>query len=81
MTSKPIVYCPRCGEKFTGLDAINVSKYAGRDTCYCQCDCGTTNLAVSCGRITGIAYHLPIENPEDSDEPIGNLEDPDYMAI
>ena len=81
MISKPTATCPRCNEKFTMLDAVDVSRHAETVTYYAECSCGAANITVSRGQITGITPREPIEIPEYRDEPLGSQDDPDYMAI
>ena len=81
MISKPEAICPRCGSRMTVMDVIDVSKYAETVTWYCECDCGAAHLTLTRGQITGITPCEPLAFPEDTDEPEGSQEDPDYMVI
>ena len=82
MISKPEAYCPRCGSRFTVLDAINVGLHAETVTYYGECDCGAANLTVTHGTITGITPRPPIEIPEYIDEePEGSQEYEDYIVL
>ena len=81
MISKPEANCPRCGGKFTVLDAIDVSRHAETVTYYAECDCGAANITVTRGKVTGITPREPITVPDYRDEPIGSQDDPEYMAI
>ena len=81
MISKPEANCPRCGGKYTILDAIDVSRHAETVTYYAECDCGAANITVTHGKVTGITPRAPITVPDYRDEPIGSQDDPEYMAI
>ena len=81
MISKPEAYCPRCGGRFTVLDAIDVGTHAETVTYYGECKCGAANLTVTHGKITDITSRPPIEIPDyTDDEPEGDQEYKDYMA-
>ena len=81
MISKPEANCPRCGGKYTVLDAIDVSRHTETVTYYAECDCGAANITVTRGNVTGITPRDPITVPDYRDEPIGSQDDPEYMAI
>lgn len=80
MIAKPEAFCPRCGGRFTVLDAVAVSRHAETVTYYCECDCGAAEMTVTQGRVTGIVPREPLQVPDDPCEPLGSQEDPDYMA-
>lgn len=81
MISKPEANCPRCGGRFTVLDAIDVSRHAETVTYYAECDCGAANITVARGTVTDIMPRPPIQIPDYKDEPLGSQDDPEYMAI
>ena len=81
MISKPEAHCPRCSYRFTVLDAIDVSRHAETVTYYAECDCGAANIVVTRGKVTDITPRPPIQMPDYKDEPLGNQDDPEYMAI
>lgn len=79
---KPLyAVCPRCGSKYTVLDTIDINRYAETVTCYAECDCGAADLVIRGGKIESITLRDPIAVQEYFDEPTGNQEDPEYMAL
>ena len=80
MISKPEAYCPRCGSKYTVLDAIDVGPRAETVTYYCECDCGAADMTVTCGKITGIKTRPPMDIPEYFDEPPEGGQEYEYLA-
>jgi len=74
MISKPEAYCPRCGGRYTVMDAIDVSRYAETVTYYAECPCGAGNITVKLGTVTAITPRPPIDIPMCFDEPAGTQE-------
>ena len=81
MISKPEAYCPRCGSRFTILDAIDVSLHAETVTYYSECECGAANVTASRGKVISITPCSPIELASDLDGPIADSPEYDeYLA-
>lgn len=81
MIRKPEARCPRCGSKYAVKDAIAVSRHAETVIYYAECECSAANLTVTNGQVTDITPRDPIIVPDYEDLPIGNQEEPGYMAI
>ena len=67
MNTKPKARCPRCGSRYTVIDA-GLPRNTETAEWYAECDCGAATLTVTGGKVARITFCDP-------DDGLGSLYD------